>query len=53
MGFNLISIGCIDDAGYVSIFASGHGEIWNQDNTLIGVIPKMNGVYKVKHTLVL
>ena len=49
VGFNLVSIGRIDDAGYISIFAYGRGEIWTQDDILVGVIPKTNGVYKVKH----
>ncbi|HEV7735797.1 MAG TPA: reverse transcriptase domain-containing protein, partial [Chlamydiales bacterium] len=41
----LVSIGKIDEAGYISTFAGGKCTIQNADGTIIGVIPKTRGLY--------
>ncbi|KIL56040.1 hypothetical protein M378DRAFT_41231, partial [Amanita muscaria Koide BX008] len=46
----LISIGRVDDAGSISIFGRGRCEIrTDEDDTLVGIIPKVNGVYRTEH----
>ncbi|TFY51058.1 hypothetical protein EVJ58_g10760 [Rhodofomes roseus] len=50
LGFTLVSIGCIDDAGYTSTFAGGKLIIADGDGKVIGTIPKSGGLYLVSHT---
>lgn len=45
LGFMLISVGCIDDAGYWSTFGRGICQIKTSDGMLIGNILKSGGVY--------
>jgi hypothetical protein len=49
LGFTLISVGRIDDAGYWSTFGGGMCQIKTNDSTLVGNIPKSGGVYKIPH----
>ncbi|KIK50622.1 hypothetical protein GYMLUDRAFT_252832 [Collybiopsis luxurians FD-317 M1] len=46
----LISIGCLDDAGYTVTFSNGKAEIRYKDGTLVGIIPKSNGLYRIIST---
>ncbi|KAF8626745.1 hypothetical protein AX14_011432 [Amanita brunnescens Koide BX004] len=47
LGFTLISIGLIDDAGYYSTFGGGMCEIQSSVRQTIGIIRKSGGVYHV------
>ncbi|GBE84202.1 hypothetical protein SCP_0601800 [Sparassis crispa] len=47
IAFNLISIGRIDDAGCTVTFGGQHCEIRDRDGHLLGMIPKMKGLYTV------
>ena len=49
LGFTLISIGQIDNAGYYSTFGGGICEIQTGERQTIGIIPKSGGVYHVPH----
>jgi hypothetical protein len=49
LGFMLILVGCIDDAGYWSMFGGGMCQIQTNDGMLIGNVPKSGGVYQVPH----
>jgi uncharacterized membrane protein YgcG len=50
IGFTLISIGRIDDAGYFLLFGNGRCETRSKDNTIVGIIPKTLGVYRSEHS---
>jgi hypothetical protein len=43
----LISIGCLDDAGYTVTFGGGQGVIRNECGEIVGTIPKSNGLYRL------
>ena len=45
----LISIGCIDNTGYLTTFGKGECIICNTNNKCIGNIPINNGLYCVDH----
>jgi hypothetical protein len=45
LGFTLISIGHIDEAGHYSTFSGGKCEIQTGEQKTIGTIPKSGGVY--------
>ncbi|KAJ2959670.1 hypothetical protein NUW54_g14468 [Trametes sanguinea] len=47
LGFNLISVGRIDDAGCTATFAGGECVILNPDGQTMGCIPKSRGLYVV------
>jgi hypothetical protein len=47
IGFTLVSIGRIDDAGYSANFANGQCEIRSGEGEVLGRIPKTKGLYKV------
>ncbi|TFK62087.1 hypothetical protein BDN72DRAFT_777527 [Pluteus cervinus] len=47
MHTSLISVPKIDDAGYTTFFGNGECRIYNHSGTLIGVIPKINGLYRI------
>ncbi|GBE79998.1 hypothetical protein SCP_0212000 [Sparassis crispa] len=47
--FNLISIGHIDDAGCTVTFSGQRCKIHDCDGHLLGMIPKMKGLYTVVH----
>ena len=49
LGFTLISIGRIDDAGYYSTFGGRVCEIQLSVRQTVGTIPKSGGVYRVPH----
>jgi hypothetical protein len=49
ISFTLISIGCIDDAGYLLIFRHGLCEIHDPDGNIVGAFPKTHGLYRVVH----
>src|SRR6266850_4357792 len=49
IGFTLISVGCIDDAGYFSLFGNGKCQLSSPDGKIIGIIPKTGGLYCTKH----
>ncbi|KZT68540.1 hypothetical protein DAEQUDRAFT_671082, partial [Daedalea quercina L-15889] len=46
----LVSIGCIDDAGYTATFTGGKLIIADKDGLTVGTIPKSRGLYLVTHT---
>ncbi|KAF8229726.1 hypothetical protein L208DRAFT_1154872, partial [Tricholoma matsutake] len=43
----LVSVRCIDDAGYMCLFGNRHCEIHRSDGELVGVIPKRQALYQV------
>jgi len=47
IGVTLVSVGCIDDAGYMCLFGNGCCEICSSDRELVGVIPKRQALYQV------
>ncbi|CDO78107.1 hypothetical protein BN946_scf184638.g3 [Trametes cinnabarina] len=47
LGFNLISVGRIDDAGYAVTFAGGECVISDTKGKTVGRIPKKKGLYAV------
>lgn len=48
LAFTLISIGKIDDAGYLALFGGGQCRIYDKKREVIGVIPKVaGGLYRV------
>lgn len=47
IGFTLVSIGKIDDAGYSATFGGGICTIHDSDDDIVGVIVKTQGLYKV------
>lgn len=47
IGFNLISIGRIDDAGYEARFKGGQCTILDPKEHVVGIIPKVSGLYRV------
>jgi hypothetical protein len=49
LGFTLISIGRIDEAGYYSTFGGGKCEIQTGKRKTVGIVPKSGGVYRVPH----
>src|ERR1700677_731256 len=49
VGFTLISIGPVDDAGYYAIFSGGQCVIHNGTSQTIGEIPELSGLYHVVH----
>ena len=49
LGFTLISIGRIDEAGHYSTFGGGKCEIQTGERKTIGTVPKSGGVYRVPH----
>ena len=49
LGFTLISIGCIDKAGYYSTFGGGKCEIQTGERRTVRIVPKSGGVYRVPH----
>jgi transposase InsO family protein len=49
LGFTLISIGQIDEAGYFSTFGGGKCEIQMGKRRTVGIVPKSGGVYRVPH----
>jgi GAG-pre-integrase domain len=49
IGFTLISIGWIDNAGYLSTFGQGQCEICGSDGNVVGIFPKTHGLYHVIH----
>ena len=51
VGFVLISIGWINDAGYFATFSGEHCKILNPKENVIGVIQKSGGVYRAHHVL--
>ncbi len=51
VGYGLISVGKIDDAGYYSTFGGSHCIISNGDGEVVGTIPKSNGVYRTPHSV--
>jgi hypothetical protein len=51
IGYTLVSIGRIDDAGYSIIFENGKCEIKDPTGNVVGTIPKSKGLYRVVHKL--
>jgi hypothetical protein len=49
IGYTLVSIGRIDDAGYSTTFANGKCEIKDRTGNVVGTIPKFKGLYRVAH----
>ena len=49
VGFVLISIGRIDDAGYFATFGGGRCKILDPNENVIGMIQKSGGVYRAHH----
>jgi hypothetical protein len=49
IGFTLISVGCIDDTGYFSLFGNGKCQLSSPDGKVIGTIPKTGGLYRTEH----
>jgi len=47
IGVTLVSVGCIDDAGYMCLFGNRHCEIHRSDGELVGVILKRQALYQV------
>jgi len=45
----LISVGHIDQAGYLATFKSGTCTIHNENGNTVGLIPAQNSLYKIKH----
>ena len=45
LGFTLVSIGCIDDAGFYSTFGGGKCKIQTKECKTIGLVLKSGGVY--------
>ncbi|PIL28794.1 transcription factor [Ganoderma sinense ZZ0214-1] len=48
VGYNLISVGRIDDAGYSTTFSDGHCVIVDPEGSTVGKIPKTGGLYLVR-----
>ena len=48
IGYNLISVGRIDDAGYTTTFSGGHCVIADDAGNTVGRIPKSGGLYVVR-----
>jgi hypothetical protein len=42
-----LSVGRIDDAGYIVLFGNGHCEVRTGNGELIGIIPKWQAMYRV------
>ena len=49
VGYGLISVGRIDNAGYYSTFGGGECVIQTGDGEVVGTIPKSHGVYQTPH----
>ena len=49
IGFTLISISRIDDAGYIATFGGGKCLISNGSRNVVGSISKTNGLYHTVH----
>ena len=49
VGFTLVSIGKIDDAGYTSAFGNGQCQILDGNGIVVGTFPKAKGLYRVVH----
>ena len=49
IGFTLVSIGHIDDAGCYTTFGGGKCEIRSGDGKILGTIPKTKGLYRIVH----
>jgi hypothetical protein len=49
IGYTLVSIGRIDDAGYSSTFGDGQCRILDHEGKVVGVIPKTNHLYCAVH----
>ena len=49
LGFTLVSIGQVDDAGFFSNFGDGHCLISQRDGTVVGIILKSGGLYRTLH----
>jgi len=45
VGLMLVSIGQIDNAGYICLFGNGHCEICRRNRELVGIIPKQQALY--------
>lgn len=43
----LVSISCLDEAGYRVTFGGGQGVITNERGDVVGTIPKSNGLYRL------
>jgi hypothetical protein len=51
ISLTFVSIGRIDDAGYMSLFGNGQCEICRGNSELIGIIPKRQALYRVIRNL--
>lgn len=49
LGFNLVSISRIDDAGYSAMFSGGKCILADKDGRTVGTIPKSRGLYLITH----
>ena len=50
VGYTLVSMGCLDDKGFLLTFAGGKCTIKGPDGVCVGKVPKnSNGLYKVAH----
>jgi hypothetical protein len=50
IGYTLISVGRLDDAGFMTTFGQGRCEVRNSNGDLVGTIPKsVKGLYRVVH----
>jgi hypothetical protein len=50
VGYTLVSVGCLNDRGFLLTFTDGRCTIRGLDRACIGAVPKnSNGLYKVVH----
>ena len=50
VGYTLVSVGCLDDNGFLLTFAGGKCTISGPDGEHVGAVPKNgNGLYKIVH----
>jgi hypothetical protein len=52
IAYTLVSVGNLDDEGFIIKFGTGKCEITNPDGIVVGVVPKSKkGQYRVEHYL--
>ena len=45
VGYTLISIGCLDEKGFIVTFSGSQCTIHGPDSSQIGAVPKIKGLY--------
>ena len=53
LGLTLVSIGLIDDAGFMTTFSKGVCRIHNKSNVMVGIIPKTDRLYKFDQKVII